>query len=176
MINIAIFLIKIPDQKTDCHDLSTLQVIRQKLDLVGFAILAPALIQLLLALNYGGVQYAWNSPTVIGLFSGSAAMFIMFLGWEYQVGSKALFPLDMVCQKNVACSSLFLFFLGGMTACASYYLPLYFQAVGGASPMMSGVYTLPSVISQLILVISIGPLGKTIFRLSVATRTILITQ
>lgn len=153
------FLVNIPDRKTYNNDLSPLQIIRQKLDLIGFSILTATLIQLLLALSYGGNQYAWSSPTVVGMFCGSAAMFMMFLAWEYRIGEKALFPLHIICQRNVACSCLFLFFLGGMTACASYYLPLYFQAVKGVSPMMSGVYLLPNVISQLILVISIGPLG-----------------
>ncbi|CAI7662021.1 unnamed protein product [Penicillium glandicola] len=144
IINIAMFFVNIPDPKTPDDDLSALQIIRQKLDLIGFLILAPALIQLLLALNYGGSQYAWSSPPVIGLFGGSASMFIMFIAWEYRTGAKAMFPLHIICQRIVACSCLFLFFLG----------------VKDASPMMSGVYILPSVISQLLLVISIGPLGK----------------
>ncbi|CAG7922357.1 unnamed protein product [Penicillium olsonii] len=159
LINLAMFFVTLPNSSSNTTTLSPLQIIRQKLDLVGFFILAPALIQLLLALNYGGNEFAWDSSTVIGLFCGSAAMFAVFLAWEHRTGEKALFPLHMVCQRNVACSCLFLFFLGGMTACASYYLPLYFQVVKGVSPMMSGVYLLPNAISQLILVISIGPLG-----------------
>ncbi|CAI7586305.1 unnamed protein product [Penicillium palitans] len=61
-------------------------IIRQKLDLIGFSILTATLIQLLLALSYGGNQYAWSSPTVVGMFCGSAAMFMMFLAWEYRIG------------------------------------------------------------------------------------------
>jgi hypothetical protein len=53
-----------------------------------------------------------------------------------------------------------MFFLGGMNACATYYLPLYFQVVKGVSAMISGFSTLPSIISQLILVICSGFFGK----------------
>ncbi|KAG7286456.1 hypothetical protein NEMBOFW57_008767 [Staphylotrichum longicolle] len=41
--------------------------------------------------------------------------------------------------------------------CASFFLPIYFQAVRGASPMMSGVYVLASILSQLL---AVPPTGK----------------
>lgn len=137
-----------------------MQVIRDKLDLIGFCFFAPAMIQLLLALDYGGNEYSWSSETVIGLFCGSGTTFISFLAWEYRTGTDAMFPLQMFRQRIVFFCCLFLFFGGGMTACATYYLPLYFQVVKGVSPMMSGVYLLPNIISQLILVIFAGVLGK----------------
>ena len=40
--------------------------------------------------------------------------------------------------------------------CASYFLSVYFQAVKGASPLLSGVYLLPSILSQLILAVVAG--------------------
>ena len=43
--------------------------------------------------------------------------------------------------------------LFGCLQTAAYYLPIYFQTVKQASPMLSGVYTLPSMISQLIFAI-----------------------
>ncbi|RAH63991.1 putative efflux pump antibiotic resistance protein [Aspergillus aculeatinus CBS 121060] len=156
VIILVLLFVTIPEPKATKDLLPTLHIIREKLDLIGFSIFAPAIIQLLLALDYGGNRYPWNSATVIGLFCGSGAMFILFLGWEYRTGREAMFPLYMVSQRIVTCSCLFMFFLGGMNACATYYLPLYFQVVKGVSAMMSGVSTLPSIISQLILVISSG--------------------
>ncbi|KAK9242014.1 hypothetical protein V1506DRAFT_572943 [Lipomyces tetrasporus] len=48
-----------------------------------------------------------------------------------------------------------------MTMCASYYLPIYFQAVRGVSPLTSGVYLLPSILSQLLFAVGSGILvGK----------------
>lgn len=159
-ITLVLLFVTIPEPRVTNDPLPTLHIIREKLDLIGFSIFAPAIIQLLLALDYGGNQYPWNSSTVIGLFCGSGAMFILFLGWEYRTGRVAMFPLQMVSQGTVLFSCLFMFFLGGMNACATYYLPLYFQVVKGVSAMISGVSTLPSIISQLILVIFSGFLGK----------------
>jgi hypothetical protein len=160
VIILVLLFVTLPEPKAANAPLPTRHIIRQKLDLIGFSIFAPAVIQLLLALNYGGNQHPWNSATVIGLFCGSGAMFIFFLGWEYRTGREAMFPLYMVSQRIVLSSCLFMFFLGGMNACATYYLPLYFQVVKGVSAMISGVSTLPSIISQLILVIFSGFLGK----------------
>ncbi|KAJ5641986.1 hypothetical protein N7490_005986 [Penicillium lividum] len=158
---VVLFFVNIPELTIASNHLSVLRIVREKLDLIGFFIFAPAMIQLLLALDYGGNKYAWDSATVIGLFCGSGTMFLLFLAWEYRTGVEAMFPLHMVSQRIVCFCCLFLFFLGGMTACATYYLPLYFQVVKGVSPMMSGVYMIPNIISQLIFVISAGLLvGK----------------
>lgn len=42
----------------------------------------------------------------------------------------------------------------------SYYLPIYFQGVKGATPTLSGVYLLPTLLSQLLSAIGSGVLGK----------------
>lgn len=42
----------------------------------------------------------------------------------------------------------------------SYFLPLYFQAVLDASPAMSGVYMLPSILGQLFFAGFAGFMGK----------------
>ncbi|THV76873.1 MFS general substrate transporter [Aureobasidium pullulans] len=128
----------------------------RSLDLVGFALFAPAIIQILLALQWGGTQYAWNSATVIGLFCGGAATLLVFLTWEYFKGDDAMIPLSMVRQRIFWSSCMTVFFTFSSMLCVNYYLPIYFQAVRGASPTMSGVDLLPSIISQMIFAILSG--------------------
>jgi MFS family permease len=41
---------------------------------------------------------------------------------------------------------------------ANYYLPIYFQAVDGVTPTMSGVYMLPSILAQLFAAVFAGRL------------------
>lgn len=45
-----------------------------------------------------------------------------------------------------------------------YYLPIYFQAVDGVTPTMSGVYMLPSILAQLITAIVVGRLVMVVGR------------
>ena len=152
--------VHIPEQIPKSTTLSALRTLPGKLDLIGFALFGPAAIQLLLALQYGGNQFAWNSSQVIGLFCGSGVTFIAFLVWDYYKGDEAMFPYSMVRKRIVWSSSLAYGLLMGQIFCASYYLPIYFQGVKGATPTLSGVYVLPSIVAHLIAAVVSGKLGK----------------
>ncbi|KAJ5157256.1 major facilitator superfamily domain-containing protein [Penicillium canariense] len=151
----------IPEQAAKPPIKAAFDTITRKLDLIGFALLAPAAIQLLLALEYGQNEYPWNSATVIGLFCGAGATFILFLFWENYQGEKAMIPLSMVAKRNVWSSCLVILSISAIALISSYYLPLYFQAIKNDSPMMSGVYLLPSILSQVAMAVISGALiGK----------------
>jgi Fungal trichothecene efflux pump (TRI12) len=154
-------LITIPDRtKPENAEKSTLRSLFTKLDIIGFSIFAPFAIMLLLPLEWGGTKYAWDSATIIGLFCGAGAMLIVFVVWEYRVGENAMIPYSMVKQQIVWSSCLSMGFFFGSAMILSYYLPIYFQSVKGASPAMSGVYILPSILSQLVMAIISGIMGK----------------
>lgn len=150
----------IPDQTVRTSGVPLTDIFRKKLDLLGFAIFAPAAIQFFLALEWGGTRYAWDSAKIIGLLCGGAATFVVFLAWEYRKGDMAMIPFSMMRRKVIWSSCLVqLFFFGGVVT-MSYYLPIYFQAVKGASPTMSGVDLLPSILSQVLLSLICGILSK----------------
>ncbi|KAH0005568.1 putative MFS transporter, partial [Aureobasidium melanogenum] len=130
------------------------------LDLIGFALFAPAIIQILLALEWGGTKFPWNSSTVIGLFCGGAATTLVFLAWEYFKGDDAMIPFSMVRRRIFWSSCLTVFFTFASMLILNYFLPIYYQAVRGASPTMSGVDLLPSIISQMIFAIISGVLVR----------------
>lgn len=50
-------------------------------------------------------------------------------------------------------------FLFGMTITASYYLPIYFQAVRDKSALVSGVDLLPGVLCQIVMALVSGALS-----------------
>ncbi|KAG8170300.1 hypothetical protein KVR01_001045 [Diaporthe batatas] len=120
------------------------------LDLPGFFLFAPAVAMILLGLQYGGNRYAWSSPRVIGLLCGGLATGIVFAAWEGWRKEKAMMPLSLLSKRAVWSSVLVGGFMTSTLLVHSYYLPIYFQAVKGASPTMSGVYLLPSILSQLL--------------------------
>ena len=152
--------VRIPEQIPKPSPISVLRSLTSKLDLIGFAIFAPASIQLLLALQYGGIKFAWNSSQIIGLFCGAGGTFIVFLAWDYYKGEEAMIPVSMARRKAVWTSCLVYGLLMGQLFCASYYLPIYFQGVKGASPTMSGVYLLPSILSHILAAVCSGMLRK----------------
>ncbi|KAI3008978.1 MFS general substrate transporter [Aspergillus phoenicis ATCC 13157] len=121
-----------------------------ELDIMGFLLLSPTLVMFLLALEWGGTTYPWNTAMVIGLFCGSAGNLVFLLIWEYKKGDAAMIPLKMIKQRVVCSSSLTMFFLYANSLICSYYLAIYFQGVRGEPPMYSGLYMLPGVIAQMI--------------------------
>lgn len=128
----------------------------KRLDIIGALMFVPASFMLLIAMQWGGNRYPWNSATVIGLFVGGGVLTLIFIAWQWHQGDDALIPGTIVGRRNVALTCMFSFcFLGGL-AVMSYYLPEWFQAVRGVSPLESGVRVLPSVITQILALLVVG--------------------
>ncbi|KAL2812223.1 major facilitator superfamily domain-containing protein [Aspergillus granulosus] len=141
----ALFLVSTPDHRSPEIKARTLRQTLPDLDLAGFAIFAGAASQLLLALNWGGTSYRWDSSTIIGLFCGSGITFIVFLLWEAYIGDRAMIPFSLIGRRVIWSSCLNMGFLMACSMVTTYYLPIYFQAIRGASPTVSGVDLLPSI-------------------------------
>lgn len=157
---IMLVLVQVPQQHPRPPFISVVRSLHSSLDLLGFAIFAPALIMLLLALQWGGVTYTWNSSQIIGLFCGAGATFIVFLFWNYHKGDAAMLPFSIARRRTVwtSCVVYGLFMANVYTA--SYWVPVYFQGVLGATPFLSGVYILPMVIAHIFAALSSGPIGE----------------
>jgi MFS family permease len=158
----AVFLIiiNIPDRIDSSANRPPLRKILRQLDIFGFVLFAPFAVMLLLAMQWGGVKYPWDSATIIGLFCGSAGMLLVFGAWEYRVGEGAMIPLYMVRQHIIWSSCLTIGCFFGSLLSLTFYLPIYFQAVKGATPGLSGVYLLPSILSMIIMAVTSGVLGE----------------
>ncbi|KAL4865528.1 major facilitator superfamily domain-containing protein [Aspergillus spectabilis] len=158
LVAVMLVFVRIPQQHPRPPPLSVVRSLHTSLDLLGFLIFAPALLMLLLALEWGGTEYAWNSSQIIGLFCGAGSTFIVFLLWDYHKGDAALLPFS-IARRRAVWSSCFVYglFMGNLYT-ASYWVPVYFQEVKGASPTMSGVYILPMIIAHVFAALSSGPI------------------
>ena len=117
----------------------------QRLDLPGYVSFTPAVVMLLLAIEWGGVTYAWNSATIIGLFCGSVGALAIFIVLERRARDEAMFPIAIVCQRKVICTGVVSFLSSGGALLIPYYLPIWFQVVQDTSPTMGGVRLLPTI-------------------------------
>ncbi|KAL5407552.1 hypothetical protein PMIN04_011687 [Paraphaeosphaeria minitans] len=116
-----------------------------RLDLVGNFILTVTVVMLLLALQWGGIKYGWGSSRIIGLLTASGVGFVIFGLWQHRKGAEALTPLYIMAKRGVAAGIGVMFFLSGAFLVHSYYLPYWFQAVRGRTPVQSGVDVTPYV-------------------------------
>ena len=113
---------------------------------------------LLLALQWGGETYAWNSPQIAGLLTGGVLELLVFAMWQLYLGDLALIPPKVLGQRTVAASFGMSFFLSGTILAHAYYLPYWFQAVRFQSPVQSGVNMLPYVATMFAMSIVAGSL------------------
>lgn len=100
----------------------------------------------LIGLEFGGITYPWNSPTIICLIIFGVVVLCIFGFVERQIAKYPIMPtalfqdLSNVCILGLNWAHASIFIAG------AYYLPIYFQAVLGVNPIMSGVYVLPQVV------------------------------
>lgn len=158
VVGLALVFVSIPEVMSKPKAAAALRNLHHNLDLVGFCLFAPSVIMLLLAVQWGGNRYAWNSSVVIGLFIGSGVNGLVWLSWNHHKKDDAMIPVSVLKQRTVWSGCLTYGFLMSTLIVAAYYLPTYFQGVKGATPTLSGVYILPNVLAQLIFAILAGKL------------------
>lgn len=107
---LLLLLLHIPD-RIDRSNRSLRKILVEKIDFVGFVLFASATCMMLLALEWGGVNYPWNDSTIIGLFCGSGATFAVYLfGWARYKDAETLLPLSLFRNPQVACACMTGFF------------------------------------------------------------------
>ncbi|KAI8277304.1 Efflux pump mlcE, partial [Colletotrichum sp. SAR11_57] len=145
--------------------LRVLKGLHRFLDLIGFALFAPSVIMLLLALQYGGNQFPWKSSQVIGLFCGAGLNAVVWAFWNRHKGDEGLIPTSMVKRRIVAISSLNYGLFMAVVFGGVFYLPIYFQAIKEKSAILSGVYLMPNILPQILTTILTGVLVPKVGRI-----------
>lgn len=128
---------------------------RRRPDLLGSAILAAAILCIVMVTSWGGSQYAWRSPAILGLGAAAVVATLLFLVAERRAGDPVL-PLDLFRNSTFSISSATSFFVGFGFFGAIAFLPLFLQVVRGASPIKSGLLLLPMMFGLLVAVVGSG--------------------
>ena len=138
---ILIFFLRIETPKTPL--LEGLKAI----DWLGLMLIVGGTVMFLFGLEYGGVTDPWNSAIVICLLVFGVVAWALFALVEWKVAKYPLVPLRMFSFRNVPVAFGVAFCHGLVFTAGSFFLPLYFQDVQGASPLLSGVYMFPFIIA-----------------------------
>jgi MFS family permease len=118
------------------------RVVSHRIDYAGATLLTAATVVLLLMLTWGGVQYAWSSPIIMGLGSSAIILVALLVRTERRSPEPVLAP--RILQNRVfliATGVMFLTFMGLFGA--SVFLPLFFQLVLGFTPARAGLMLAP---------------------------------
>jgi MFS family permease len=140
-----------------------------EVDPLGVILILPAIMCMLLVLQWGGAKYAWSNWRIIVLL-----VMVGFLGLSFTVvqlwqGDKAMIPPRIVRNRSVWGTMLFSVCVFGSFTVFTYYvrippchpigsltwicpcqLPIWFQAIKSASATRSGVMNLPMILGVVI--------------------------
>jgi EmrB/QacA subfamily drug resistance transporter len=113
------------------------------IDWLGSLLIVGATVMLLLGLQFGGIEHPWASAIVLCLIIFGLVTFAIFLGWEWKGAKFPVMPLGLFAHKTPIACLVVCFCHGMVFISGAFFLPLYFQAVLLATPILSGVYLLP---------------------------------
>ncbi|MEU4792971.1 MDR family MFS transporter [Micromonospora tulbaghiae] len=111
-------------------------------DWIGAALLVAGVSCLLLALSWGGAEYAWGSGVIVGLFAAGVVLAVLFVVQEART-KEPILPLRLFRSATFALANGAGFVLGLVMFGSIIFIPLYLQIVKGASPTRSGLLMLP---------------------------------
>ncbi len=118
------------------------EVENRKHDYPGMVTLILAVVPVLLALSWGGVQYGWVSPQIVGLLVFGLVMTAVFITIENRSDSPIM-PLEIYRNRMVSVSLVIVFLTGFGMFGGIIFIPLFFQGVLGASATSSGSFLTP---------------------------------
>jgi EmrB/QacA subfamily drug resistance transporter len=117
----------------------------RRIDYLGAATLVAGVVPLLLALSWGGHDYAWDSAVILGLFGLAAVMLIAFVLVE-QRAAEPIIPLSLFRNRVVSVAVLALTLMAIGMFGAILFIPLFIQGVLGTSATQSGTVLMPMMI------------------------------
>ena len=146
-----------PTKSTKARDLSTDWKARlEQFDIYGTIIFLPMIICLLLALTWGGSIHPWGSWRIILLLVMFGVLLVIFTGIQFWKQDNGTVPPRILKQRSIAGGAWFAATLGAAFFVLVYYLPIWFQAIKGASAVKSGVMNIPMVLSLVLFSMAVG--------------------
>lgn len=116
--------------------------IEHRIDLLGAALLVIGVSSLLLMTAWGGSEYPWGSPTILGLGFGGVACSILFV-LRQRVAAEPIIPLRLFSSNTFRLVASAGFIVGATMFGAIVFLPVFLQLVTGASATAAGLLMTP---------------------------------
>ncbi|KAL7933667.1 putative aflatoxin efflux pump [Trichoderma chlorosporum] len=153
------FFLRLP-KKT--HPPATVKEQILRLDPLGTFFFIPSTLCLLLALQWGGSKYDWSNWRIIFLFIMFAVTALAFALVQIKMPETASLPPKVITQRTMLSATFYMLFVAGAMMLLVYFIPLWFQTTHGISPVRSGIYTIPLVLSLVVSVTISGILTQKI--------------
>ncbi|SCG36520.1 drug resistance transporter, EmrB/QacA subfamily [Micromonospora echinaurantiaca] len=126
-----------------------------RIDWLGAGLLSAGITAIVLITTWGGNEYQWTSPQILGL-AALAVLALVVFGLVERRAAEPILPLGLFANRNFALISVIGFLLGFAMFGAMNFLPLYQQTVQGASATNSGLLLLPLMFGMLVVSLLVG--------------------
>ncbi len=123
------------------------------IDYIGAALLVLGTVPLLVGFTWAGVQYAWNSPQIIGIFAGSIAVLAGFVVYEAVLerrGGQPILEPSLFKNRIFTVSALVTAIFGMGLFGSIFFIPLFVQGVVGSSATNSGLILTPLMLTSIV--------------------------
>ena len=129
--------------------------VRPAIDIAGALALVGAAVPLLLAFSWAGGRYPWLSAPIVGLLLGSAAMLGVLVALERRAADPMINLAFLTNRVYVVAIAATFLASAGLIG-AVLYIPLFAQAVMGASATNSGAVLVPMMLAFVVSAIAAG--------------------
>lgn len=116
-----ILMLKLPNMALRNNNKSQIQRLRE-LDLLGCCFFAPAVLCLLLALQWGGSTYNWSNARIIVLLVLAPLIFMVFCFIQHVKQDSAMLPPRIIRKRVILAGALFSLSLSACRAIVQYYV------------------------------------------------------
>jgi EmrB/QacA subfamily drug resistance transporter len=118
-------------------------------DYLGAALLSASITLCLLALSWGGAEYPWISPEIMGA-GGMVLVLLAALALQERRAIEPLLPPRLLRNPVFVCGVLIGFLASAAMLGGTFLLPLYFQLARGVDAATSGTLLVPFLISSVL--------------------------
>jgi len=125
------------------------QIKDKVIDFWGAGLIVTSLVPLLMALSWGGSQYAWGSNIILSLFGIGAASLAAFIYAEHKA-KEPIIPLSLFKNAIFTTSAIVTFLTAAAMFGAIVYIPLFGQLVQGVSATDSGTILTPLMVGLIL--------------------------
>jgi EmrB/QacA subfamily drug resistance transporter len=130
---------------------------KRPIDWLGATTLVLAVVPVLLALSWGGRDYAWGSPVIVALLLFGLTMLAFFLRVEGRA-REPIIPPTMFRNRVIWTSALAASAISVAMFGTTLFIPLFIQGVIGTSASRSGAILTPLMLALIVSSVSSGQL------------------
>lgn len=123
--------------------------VEPKIDVFGMMTLAAATASLILVASWGGNDFAWDSPVILGLIAATVILAVLFVFAERRA-AEPIIPPALFRDRNFNLTTAAGLLIGVTMFGAIGYLPTHLQMTYGANATVAGLLMVPMMGAMLV--------------------------